>query len=175
MRKYEFDWNLIGDISGGRPNLGSYVDLDVYRLMQFTLRDVLEQSLGAEEADKMFLEAGKLAGRAFYDNYIAPVDSLEDFVGKVQRVLKDKRIGILRVEEEAAAEGRLVLTIDEDLDCSGLPELDYETCIYDEGFIAALVDGYTKSSWNAKEIDCWCTGARTCRFLVTENKDESNG
>ena len=29
--------------------------------------------------------------------------------------------------------GSFVITMSEDLDCSGLPELDYEVCVYDEG------------------------------------------
>ena len=37
----EFDWSMIGNIGDGRPNLGPTMDVSVYRLMQFTLRDVL--------------------------------------------------------------------------------------------------------------------------------------
>ena len=58
----------------------------------------------------------------------------------------------------------MTITISEDLDCSGLPELDYEVCKYDEGFIAALLESFTGKSFQVKEIDCWCTGDRTCRF-----------
>lgn len=75
-------------------------------------------------------------------------------------------IGILRVEEEDLSNGRLVLTVSEDLDCSGLPELSYEFCTYDEGFIAALLESFTGIRFQVKEIDCWCTGDRTCRFLA---------
>lgn len=173
MRKYEFQWELIGDIEDGRQNLGTQMDVDVYRLMQFTLRDVLEKRLGAEETDRMFSEAGKLAGKAFYEHLIAPVSTLEEFVSKTQRVLKEKKIGILRIEKENAAGGNVVLTVDEDLDCSGLPMLDYETCIYDEGFISALFESFTNAPWDAKEVDCWCTGARTCRFDVTRSDIEN--
>jgi predicted hydrocarbon binding protein len=170
MRKYEFTWDLIGDIEVGRPNLGKEVDLELYRLMQFTLRDVIEQLHGTEEADRLFRAAGKLAGKFFYEKYIRPVSSVDEFVSKTQRLLKEKKLGILRIEEASLDQGKLLLTVDEDLDCSGLPQLDYETCIYDEGFIAALLEGFTQKGWDAKEIDCWCTGARTCRFLVTEKK-----
>ena len=166
MRKYEFSKELIGNMEEGRPNLGSTVGLELYRLMQFTLRDVLEQKYGSEEADKIFYEAGKTAGDFFYKNYINPVSSLEEFVSKTQKILKEKKIGILRIEEAEVDKGHVLLTVDEDLDCSGLPELDYETCIYDEGFISALFEGFSGKNWSAKEIDCWCTGARTCRFLV---------
>ncbi len=76
-------------------------------------------------------------------------------------------IGILRVEEEDLANGRLVLTVSEDLDCSGLPELSYEFCTYDEGFLAALLESFTGKPFQVKEVDCWCTGDRTCRFPAT--------
>ncbi len=169
MRKYEFDWRFIGNIEDGRTNLGPCMDLDVYRLMQFTMRDILEERFGVETTDEMFYAAGKKAGREFYNHFIAPVSGLSEFVSKTQRVLREKRIGILRIEEEAIAQdGKLVLTIDEDLDCSGLPVEGYETCTYDEGFVAALLEAFTNESWKAKEVDCWTTGARTCRFLVTK-------
>ncbi|MDR2355589.1 MAG: 4-vinyl reductase [Clostridiales Family XIII bacterium] len=168
MRKYEFNWDLIGDIEEGRPNLGPHVDLDMYRLMQFTMRDTLETRYGEEATDEIFYAAGKLAGTEFYEHHIKPVSGVDEFVGKTQQVLRDKRIGVLRLEEALLDEGRVTLTIDEDLDCSGLPELDYETCIYDEGFVSALFECFTNNKWKAEEIDCWCTGARTCRFLVTQ-------
>jgi predicted hydrocarbon binding protein len=168
MKKYNFSWELLGDIEEGRQNLGTMVGLEMYRLMQFTLRDVMEDRFGVEVTDEIFYDAGRKAGLEFYKNVIAPVSSVEEFVQKTQEALREKKIGILRIEEALLNEGKLVLTIDEDLDCSGLPELDYETCIYDEGFVAALVESFTQEEWNAQEIDCWCTGARTCRFLVTK-------
>jgi predicted hydrocarbon binding protein len=173
MRKYKFNWDLIGDIEEGRPNLGPQVDLDMYRLMQFTMRDTLEKRYGPDVTDEIFYAAGKLAGTEFYENHIKPVSSVDEFVVKTQQVLRDKRIGVLRLEEAILDEGRVTLTIDEDLDCSGLPELDYETCVYDEGFVSALFESFTNNKWKAEEIDCWCTGARTCRFLVTQEDLEA--
>ena len=49
-----FDWNMIGDITEGRPNLGSTMNVSVYRLMQFTLRDVLIKQFDTETADRIF-------------------------------------------------------------------------------------------------------------------------
>lgn len=164
MRKYEFSWELIGDVEEGRENLGTQMDVDVYRLMQFTLRDVMEQKIGADETDQLFYEAGILAGKEFYKKLIAPVETLDEFVSKTQKMLKEKKIGILRIE--SVADEEVMLTIDEDLDCSGLPVMDYESCIYDEGFVSSLFESFTGKPWVAREIDCWCTGARTCRFQV---------
>ena len=163
-RKYTFSWDLIGDLDLGRPNLGKSTRLEVYRLMQFCFRDIIERRHGADEADAIFYEAGKLAGRYFYENVVGEVSDLNHFVKKLQDVLKDLGIGILRVEEADPEKGAFVITVSEDLDCSGLPELDYEICIYDEGFISALMECFTGRPFRVKEIDCWCTGDRTCRF-----------
>lgn len=169
MKKYKFCWDLLG-VENGRPNLGTKVELELYRLMQFTLRDVIADKYGWDAADEIFFEAGKLAGAEFYAQYIQPVASLDEFTGKMQKLLKEKGLGILKVEEDFLEQGMVLLTIDEDLDCSGLPELEYETCVYDEGFISALFEQYTRKKWRAREIDCWCTGARTCRFMVKETE-----
>jgi uncharacterized protein len=166
-RKYNFSWELLGNIEEGRSNLGPMTRVEVYRLMQFCFRDVLEQELGAEKADQIFYRAGYLAGSQFFKHVIGPTNDLGDFVRKLQDVLRDMSIGILRVEEEDLANGRLVVTVSEDLDCSGLPELNYEICTYDEGFIAALLESFSGKKFQVKEVDCWCTGDRTCRFLAT--------
>jgi predicted hydrocarbon binding protein len=56
------------------------------------------------------------------------------------------------------------MTVSEDLDCSGLPELGYGVCVYDEGFISGILESFTGRPFDVKEIDCWCTNERTCRF-----------
>ena len=168
MEKYTFSWNLIGDVNLGRPNLGLNMEVDVYRLMQYTLRDTVEKKLGTEETDKIFFNAGKLAGTHFFEHFLVPVETLEEMASKLQRILKEKGIGILKIEEINQETGEIFLTIDEDLDCSGLPVLNYETCIYDEGFIAGIFESFTEREWNVKEIDCWCTGDRTCRFKAAQ-------
>jgi len=167
QRKYAFNWELLGDIATARPNLGPNTRVEVYRLMQFCFRDVMEQQVGTEKADQIFYDAGKLAGEHFYRNMLKPADNLNDFVQQLQEALKEMGIGILRVEKADAEKGEFVLTVSEDLDCSGLPELDYETCTYDEGFIAAIMESFTGKNFIVKEVDCWCTGDRTCRFSAT--------
>lgn len=165
-RKYQFQWDLIGDIQSGRPNLGNLTRLEVYRLMQYTFRDVVEKRYGADETDRIFYDAGKLSGKHLYENMIAPVRSFDEFIKKVQDALKDLGIGIMRNEETNLEIGRFVVTISEDLDCSGLPEIEEEICNYDEGFLAGLFESYTGSQYQVKETDCWCTGDRTCRFVA---------
>lgn len=163
-RKYEFSWELLGDIDLGRPNLGNTTRVEVYRLLQFTFRDVLEKNFGTDKTDQIFYEAGKLAGIEFYKNMMKPTTEINEFINQLQSLLKELGMGILRVEQIDMANGELVLTISEDLDCSGLPEADDVICIYDEGFICALLESFTGLEFHVKEVDCWCIGDRTCRF-----------
>lgn len=163
-RKYKFSWDLIGDIELGRPNLGNTTRLENYRLMQFTFRDVVEANFGSDMADKVFYDAGKLAGEEFYKMNMQSVKDLPDFVKQLQELLREFGIGILRVEQMDMESGELTLTVSEDLDCSGMPESGNEICVYDEGFISALLESFTGIPFKVKEIDCWCSGDRTCRF-----------
>ncbi len=165
-RKYQFSWELLGNIALGRPNLGHQTRLEVYRLMQFCFRDVMEQHLGAAKTDQLFYEAGRLAGKEFYQHVLGHISDFDEFVKQLQKALKEMGIGILRIEKADLEQGSFILTVSEDLDCSGLPELDYEVCTYDEGFIAALMESFTGKQFVVKEIDCWCTGDRTCRFTA---------
>lgn len=165
-RKYQFSWELLGNIDEGRPNLGRNTRLEVYRLMQFCFRDVIEQEVGTEKTDRIFYNAGKLAGQEFYKHVLGDINDFDSFVKQLQAVLKDMGIGILRIEKADLEAGSFILTVSEDLDCSGLPELDYEICTYDEGFIAALMESFTGRKFKVREVDCWCTGDRTCRFTA---------
>jgi uncharacterized protein len=165
-RKYKFSWDLLGDLANGRPNLGPNMRLEVYRLLQFTFRDTLERHFGVEKTDQIFYEAGKLAGVEFCKHNFSNISDFNIFVKSLQEKLRDMGIGILRFEEADIEKGALVLTISEDLDCSGLPEVGYEICVYDEGFIAGLLESFSGSPFRVKEVDCWCTGDRTCRFTA---------
>ena len=165
-RKYRFSWKILGDIRAGRPSLGPMTRLEVYRLMQFTFRDVLEQEFGADRTDEIFYKAGLLAGKEFYANAMGTPADLNEFVMKLQHLLEEMGIGILRIEKTDTKKGSFVMTVSEDLDCSGLPETGYGICTYDEGFIAGLMESFTGVPFRVKEIDCWCTGDRTCRFSV---------
>lgn len=162
-----FEWAMLGEIQAGRPNLGSTTDVSVYRLMQFTLRDVLIREFGVAAADRLFYQAGETAGRHFYANLITRKDSFNNFVANLQELLKELRIGILRIEKADLDSLNFTLTVAEDLDCSGLPVCDETICTYDEGFIAGLFLAHTGKPFKVKEVDCWCSGDRVCRFAAT--------
>jgi len=164
--KYNFKWKDLGDIALGRPNLGPLTQVAVYRLMQYTMRDVLEKKYGAAEANKIFFEAGLLAGKEFCKNTLDRSLPINDFISDLTQKLLQFGIGVLRLESADLEKFNFTLTVSEDLDCSGLPFYGVPVCDYDEGFIAGILHVYSGRNFDVKEIDCWGTGDRTCRFSV---------
>jgi uncharacterized protein len=162
----KFEWTMLGDVGQGRPNLGPKTDVAVYRLMQFTLRNELIKEFGVAATDHVFYEAGKTAGVHFFQKLITKKDTFHEFVEDLQELLKNMGVGILRIEKSDLENLTFTITVAEDLDCSGLPVCDEEICTYDEGFIAGLLSAYTHREFTVKEVDCWCSGDRVCRFDV---------
>lgn len=159
-----FAWENLGDIKEGRKNLGEDMPVFIYRLMQYTMLDVLAKEHGLEKANWYFRTAGDLAGREFAHNTLDLKADFNSFISQLQRVLKENKVGILRMEAFDKATGDLILTVGEDLDCSGLPITGENVCSYDEGFIAGILGAYTGKSYDVAEIDCWASGDRVCRF-----------
>lgn len=165
-KKYQFDWSDLGNIMEGRPNLGTETSLTVYRLMQCTLRHVLADRFGKDVADDILVEAGRLAGMEFCRNLLDTNKDFSSFIADLQERLRELNVGILRMEKSDLERMEFVLTMAEDLDCSGMPMTGETFCQYDEGFIAGVFQRYTGRKFTAQEIDCWAAGERTCRFSV---------
>ena len=163
---WRFDWSDLGDITEGRPNLGPDCPVLVYRLFEFTLRDALTRRYGAAETTDVLREAGEIAGEAFCRNVLDSSLELDDFLADLQRRLRELNIGRLRVERADPSTTQFTLTVAEDLDCSGLPITDETVCDYDEGFIAGVMRAYFGREFVAREIDCWASDGRICRFEV---------
>lgn len=161
-----FNWSMLGDVGEGRPNLGNTMNVAVYRLMQFTLRDVIITETGVETAEKIFFKAGELAGREFFKYLMKEKNDTASFLKELQDLLVALNIGIMRVENADFGKMEFTLTVAEDLDCSGLPVCQETICTYDEGFLTGLFDEFTGKSFVVKEVDCWCSGDRVCRFTV---------
>lgn len=172
---FNFDWQFIGDIQLGRPNLGPKTSVAMYRLMQYSIRHILEARVGNENADKIMFDAGKVAGYAVIKNILHDYKDLElnMFLAQLEKLLIELQVGILRVESANLEKMEFTLVVEEDLDCSGLPLLNEEVCTFDEGFISAIFSSYTGKEFIAREVDCWCTGDRVCRFEVKLVPDEN--
>lgn len=162
-----FTWESLGDIQKGRENLGDEMPVLVYRLLEFTMLDILVKELGEEKAHELFIKAGFLAGKELAQNTLDLEQDFDGFVSQLQELLKVLKIGLLRIETFDQENGTLTLTVGEDLDCSGLPNTNEVICHYDEGFISGLLYAYTGKMYEVKEIDCWAKGDRVCRFRGT--------
>ncbi|MEG0361827.1 MAG: V4R domain-containing protein [Longicatena sp.] len=160
----KFTWESIGDVIGGRRNLGENMPVYVYRLFQFTIKDELSKRYGNDETVEIFRNAGELAGKEFANQLLDLNLPFNEFVAHLQTVLEESKIGILRIEKFDLTTGEAILTVGEDLDCSGLPVTGETVCNYDEGFLAGILKVYTKKDYIVTEVDCWATGSRVCRF-----------
>ncbi|MDR1667358.1 MAG: 4-vinyl reductase [Bacteroidales bacterium] len=165
-KDYNFSWEQLGDIEEGRPNLGNKTSVAVYRLMQYTMRAVLEKEYGDEQTRLMLVQAGRLAGREFCRNVLDTSLPLNKFIAQLHDSLLDLEIGVLKVEKSDVENLNFIVTVSEDLDCSGLPIKGVTVCDYDEGFIEGIFSVYTGKKFDVKEVDCWTTGERTCRFAI---------
>ncbi len=119
---------------------------------------------GAKMATEIFFDAGFNSGKAIYENLLDNPKSIDELVSRLQKILKDLNIGLLRIEKADLDNLKFTLTVSEDLDCSGLPLMDEAICTFDEGLIAGLFQSFTGKPFNVEEVDCWCTGDRVCRF-----------
>jgi predicted hydrocarbon binding protein len=159
-----FAWANLGDIKEGRGDLGEEMPVLIYRLMQYTMLDVLTKAHGSEQANEYFRDAGFLAGTEFARNILDLDVDFDTFVANLQHTLQQLKIGILRMESFDPGTGNLVLTVGQDLDCSGLPVTNETVCYYDEGFISGILEAYTGKKYDVREVDCWANGDRVCRF-----------
>jgi predicted hydrocarbon binding protein len=164
-----FSWDNLGDIKEGRGDLGEEMPVLVYRLMQYTMLDVLSRAVGEKQANEYFREAGYIAGIALAKNTLDLTVDFNTFLANLQKSLQTLKIGILRMEAHDKDTGELVLTVGQDLDCSGLPVTNETVCFYDEGFISGILKAYTGISYDVHEVDCWANGDRVCRFRAKVN------
>lgn len=166
-RHSAFSWDGLGNIKEGRGELGEEMPVLVYRLLQYTMLDVLSQEFGEDGANDFFRAAGFKAGSEFAQNVLDLNVDLDTFIASLQKALADLKIGILRIEAFDPDSGGITLTVGEDLDCSGLPVTNENVCVYDEGFIAGILKAYTGRDYHVREVDCWASGDRVCRFQGT--------
>lgn len=168
-----FSWDKLGNIKEGRGDLGEEAPVIVYRLLEYCMNHVLAQEYGIEQANELFRKAGYLAGSEFAKNLLNLESDLDHFVSQLQQVLKDLKIGILRIENVNETDGTIILTVAQDLDCSGLTPTNEVVCNYDEGFLAGILGTYTNKPYIVREIDCWASGDRVCRFrCVTDSASD---
>ncbi len=148
----------------GRGDLGGEIPVVMYRLLQYSMKAQLRESLGSQMQVELFQKAGFQAGCFFAKKMLDLSLPFDRFIASLQRKLEDYKIGLLRIESVDPQDGTIMLTVAEDVGCSGLPVLGEVVCNYDEGFISGILSSYMRKPYRAVEVDCWATGDRVCRF-----------
>ena len=69
----------------------------VYRLLEYSMNDVLFKNFGIEKTDEIFRQAGYLAKCEFAKNAL-PLDIDETFISTLVQTLETLKVGILRLE-----------------------------------------------------------------------------
>ena len=155
-----------------RGNLGEELPVIVYRMLEYSLKEELCRRYGKDEQVDIFRKAGRMAGEYFARKMLNLNQPLDQFVSDLQTKLRELKIGVLRIEDVDEASGKIILTVAEDADCSGLPVLGETVCNYDEGFISGILSVYSGKNYTAVEVDCWATGDRVCRFHANVDAEE---
>lgn len=170
-----FTWEELGDIQTGRPNLGPMAPVAVYRLLQFSLRDAIAAEQGEAAASRLLKEAGRIAGREYCRKVLDRTLAPGPFLADLQRRMREWGIGLLRIEQADFERFEMTVTVAEDLDCSGLAFGGKTVCEFDEGFIASIFQEYAGREFSAREVDCWASGDRVCRFVVKPSERADGG
>ena len=157
--------NGLGDIEKGRPNLGPDMPVCVYRMFAYAMYDVLYHEQGKDKADELIRQAGNCAGTEFAVHVLDLKLDFEHFLAELAAQLLTLKIGVLRVERMQRDMSFFVVTLGEDLDCSGFPITGEVVCHYDEGFLQGIFESYTGKHYEIRETDCWATGNHVCRFV----------
>ena len=100
---------------------------------------------------------------------------LDQFVNELQKKMQELKIGVLRIEDVNEETGKIILTVAEDADCSGLPVLGETVCNYDEGFIAGILSLYSGKPYTAVEVDCWQRETEFAVFMQMYRNDRNRG
>ncbi len=160
----EFTLENLGDIQRGRGDLGDEIPVSVYRLFQQTIRSVLNTRFGEEEMAEIFRAAGVLAGRALVRERLDVSMPFDMFMRQISVKLEKLKSSIFKIKSYDDETGEGIIVVDNDPECSGFGNIGNTLCQYDEGFIAGIMQEYTKNEYTVTEIECWGTGGNSCRF-----------
>ena len=142
---------MIGQMAKGKEghdSCGEEMAVFAHRLMLYTMIDVFSREFDKEKANKLLRSAGVLAGIAFARSSLALDADFKTFLISLRSVIADIKVGTLRIDSFNPDTGNLVVTAEEDPGSSGWPIPHEKVHIYDEGFIAGILEAYTGEKYS---------------------------
>ncbi|MCI1930196.1 MAG: diguanylate cyclase [Clostridia bacterium] len=173
---------VTANIKDGEKYMEDNMPVVLYRLIQYSIKNTLNNECGNEKADELFRKAGYRAADFICENISDNLCDINNFFNEIQKKFEYFRIGIIKIE--SWSNEKIVVTVSENQDYSDLPILDKTICVYEEGMVAGILENYTHKKYKVKGIDCSATGVRVCKFEAEpeeklnnlkedENKDEN--
>ncbi len=148
-----------------RPHLGKDIPILVFRAFRVFTGMYLEDVIGEKGAITLIQNAGrelgKEVGKSLKD------EKLDSYLGRVIDFVKDAKIGLL-IPVDVNQE-RIIVSLDECITCSGMPNIGKRICYFESGFVAGIVEVYTGKKVRAYETKCNAHGEDICEVHVELN------
>ena len=116
--------------------------------------------------DSMLRETGHSIGLHVAKKLGPSNGDLKDIIKELAIFWKDNNIGMIKIHKEKP----LVLRIESNYDCTGVPEIGKPLCALDEGIMETVFRERTKNNWKVREYACHGTGHEHCLFKLNEIK-----
>ena len=109
--------DYLGYNCSGRGNLGEDVPVFVYRMLEYSLKEILSETYGKDVQAELFRKAGFKAGTFFARKMLDTGLEFNAFVAQLQQKLQEMKIGVMRIEELDLERGRLLWASGAGRDC----------------------------------------------------------
>jgi len=136
----------------------------MFRILRTSMVSLISTRLGKEEANQSIYLSGKAVGGEIAKAFLEGITDLEEYVNKCAEILKNLKVGLLKVVSADTERGKFVIRVDECVSCSGTPVIGEPICHYEGGIIAGILKFFLGKEVEATEVKCWAMGDQTCEF-----------
>jgi len=114
--------------------------------------------------DSMLRETGRSIGAQVIAQLGPTNGNMEQLIKELALFWKKNNMGIVQIEKKKP----LVLRIESNYDCTGVPDVGRPLCALDEGIMEAVFNKKTNKRWKIREYVCHGTGHNHCLFTFKE-------
>lgn len=134
-------------------------DVSLMERINHSLRYVT-QSWGLS-LDSMLREVGRDIGAQMAENLGGKAE-LDAVIENLAKLWEENKMGVVEKHRESP----LVLRIDGNYDCTGVPDVGKPLCALDEGIMEGVLSNSVGGDWEVREFTCHGTGHDHCLFKV---------
>jgi len=120
--------------------------------------------------DSMLRETGRSIGEQVITKLGPTNGNIEKLIEELAFFWDKNNMGLVKIEKKKP----LVLRIESNYDCTGVPDVGRPLCALDEGIMEAIFDDRTDKLWKIREYVCHGTGHDHCLFTFKERKNNNN-